>query len=186
MIVSAFEVRRHDHYRQRYRLLVANLEHKDLEYSIEFHAEKTMNPSFDGFGVLSLTIDEPPVEDTVVFLTNPHVYGPKDRLQRFMIPGRRTGLLELQAPGPGRGDARGFVVLRLPTTRGEPGQTRAIPQTDHSVRVLLNAEAHVTSVPAEFQAGGVTTAHSDGMTHPFAYSIALANGNAEMSIEPDG
>jgi hypothetical protein len=44
MIVSTFEVRRHDHERQRYRLFVTNLENVDLEYAIEFHGERTFPP----------------------------------------------------------------------------------------------------------------------------------------------
>src|SRR5690242_15543952 len=115
MLVSTFEIRRHDHERQRYRLFVTNLEDEDFEYLIEFHGEKTMTPGFTGFTNLSFTLDGPGVEDSVVLLRNPHVYGPNGTLRRFTIPAQRTALLELYAPGPNRGDARGFVNLRLPT-----------------------------------------------------------------------
>src|SRR6266498_3957575 len=144
MLVSTFEIRRHDHERQRYRLFVANLESKDFEYLIEFHGEKTSSPSFSGFTNLSFTLDDPTVEDSVVFLRNPHVYGPNGSLRRFTIPAQRTALLELYPPGPKRGDSRGFVVLRLPT-KAPPATTRTVsqvPQSDHPVRVLLEAESH--------------------------------------------
>jgi hypothetical protein len=99
-------------------------------------------------------------------------------------------LLELYPPGPNRGDSRGFVVLRLPT-KAPPATTRTVsqvPQSDHPVRVLLEAESHVTRVPENFEAGntGVILARSDGMTHPYALSIALASGKAESLIEPEG
>jgi hypothetical protein len=190
MLVSTFEIRRHDHERQRYRLFVTNLESKDFEYLIEFHGEKTSSPSFSGFTNLSFTLDDPTVEDSVVFLRNPHVYGPNGSLRRFTIPAQRTALLELYPPGPNRGDSRGFVVLRLPTKApsAKTGTVSQIPQSDDPVRVLLEAESHVTRVPESFEAGntGVILARSDGMTHPYALSIALASGKAESLIEPEG
>jgi len=189
MLVSTFEIRRHDHERQRYRLFVTNLEDKDFEYLIEFHGEKTSSPSFTAFTYLSFTLDDPAVEDSIVFLRNPHVYGPNGSLRRFTIPTQRTALLELYPTGPNRGDARGFVVLRLPTkaSPATTGTVSRIPQSDHPVRVLLEAESHVTRVPENFEAGntGVILARSDGMTHPYALSIALASGKAETVIEPE-
>src|SRR5439155_10980959 len=138
------------------------------------------NRSFVGFTNLSFVVDDPLVEDSVVFLRNPHVYGPNGVLRRFAIPGQRTALLELYPPGPERGDARGFVVLRLPT-EAAPANTVAVsrmPQSDHPVRVLLQAESHITRVPENFEVGnsGVILARSDSMTHPYALSIALASG----------
>ena len=56
------------------------------------------------------------------------------------------------------------------------------------VRVLVNAESHITRVPESFYAGntGVVLAHSDGMTHPYSFSISLASGKAENLLDPDG
>ncbi len=190
MLVSAFEIRRHDHERQRYRLFVTNLEDQDFEYLIEFHGEKTSAPSFSSFANLSFTVDDPAVQDFIVFLRNPHVYGPNGSLRRFVIPAQRTALLQVDPPGPNRGDARGFVVLRLPTIAAPAttGTVGRIPQSDRPVRVVLQAESHVTRVPENFEAGntGVILARSDGMTHPYAVSIALASGKAENAIEPEG
>jgi hypothetical protein len=61
-------------------------------------------------------------------------------------------------------------------------------RSDHPVRVLLQAESHITRVPENFEAGstGVILARSDGMTHPYALAIAIASGNAENCIEPEG
>ncbi len=191
MLVSEFEIRRHDHERQHYRLSVTNLEDQDFEYSIEFHAEQSSGAShgFASLVRLSFTVDEPFSEDTIVFLRNPHVYGPGGSLRRFTIPAQRTALLELYPPGPNRGDGRGYVVLRLPTkSSANAGVLKQSPQSDHPVRVLLNAESHITRVPESFQAGttGVVLAKSDGMTHPYALSISLASGRAENLLDPDG
>jgi len=191
MLVSTFEVRRHDHERQRYRLFVTNLENVDLEYAIEFHGERTFPPGFGGgFTNMSFVVDDPLGEDSIVFLRNPHVYGPNGSLRRFTIPTQRTGLIELYPPGPIRGDARGFVVLRLPTVAppATAGTVKRVPQSDHPVRVLLEAESHITRVPETFEAGntGVILARSDGMTHPYALSIELASGQAENLIEAEG
>ena len=73
MLVSEFEIRRHDHERQHYRLSVTNLEDQDFEYSIEFHAEQSSGAShgFASLVRLSFTVDEPFSEDTIVFLRNP-------------------------------------------------------------------------------------------------------------------
>src|SRR5260221_342752 len=77
-------------------------------------------------------------ENAVVFLRKPDVYGPAQKLGRFIIPPRRTALLELYAPGPNRLDARGFVVLRLPTKPMVSGGLRSVPQSDHPVQVMLD------------------------------------------------
>ena len=191
MLVSEFEIRRHDHERQHYWLSVTNLEDKDYEYSIEFHGEQSSGAShtFASLARVSFTVDEPLSEDTIVFLRNPHVYGPGGSLRRFVIPAQRTALLELYPPGPNRGEGRGYVVLRLPTKyAASAGVLRQEPQSDNPVRVLVNAESHITRVPESFYAGntGVVLAHSDGMTHPYSFSISLASGKAENLLDPDG
>jgi hypothetical protein len=190
MLVSAFEIRRHDHERQHYRLSVTNLEDRDFEYSVEFHGEQSSGSasSFSGTTTLAFTLDGGAAEDAVVFLRQPHVYGPAQKLRRFIIPPRRTALLELYAPGPNRLDARGFVVLRLPTKPMVSGGLRSVPQSDHPVQVMLDAASHITRVPEDFIAGstGVVLAHSDGLTHPYAVSIALASGKAENLLDPEG
>jgi hypothetical protein len=189
MLVSAFEIRRHDRERQHYRLSVTNLEDRDFEYSIEFHGEQTWASNFSSMTTLAFTVDGSAIEDAVVFLHPPHVYGPAQTLRRFTIPSQRTALLELYAPGPNRLDARGFVVLRLPTKPAAiSGGLRSVPQSDHPVHVMLDAASHITRVPEDFIAGntGVVLAHSDGMTHPYAVSIALATGKAENLLDPDG
>jgi hypothetical protein len=77
MLVSAFEIRRHDRERQHYRLSVTNLEDRDFEYSVEFHGEQSSGSasSFSGTTTLAFTVDGGAAEDAVVFLRQPHVYG---------------------------------------------------------------------------------------------------------------
>jgi hypothetical protein len=60
MLVSAFEIRRHDRERQHYRLSVTNLKDRDFEYSVEFHGEQSSGSasSFSGTTTLAFTVDE--------------------------------------------------------------------------------------------------------------------------------
>jgi riboflavin biosynthesis pyrimidine reductase len=125
-----------------------------------------------------------------VFLRNPHVYGPNGALRRFTIPAQRTAMFELYPPGPNRGDARGYVNLRLPrkAAPGTTGKLTPFPQSDSPVRVLVQAESRITRVPEKFEAGstGVILARSDDMTHPDSVSIAIASGKAENLIDAEG
>jgi hypothetical protein len=168
---------------QGYFLTITNLESVDLTFRLEFRIS-TPNPADPDrtlFNNVDLVFDIAGANNVIPLSGNAtsSTFGGS-----FRLPAGQTASVQL-LPKPnlfGQVDpdfeVRGYVVLRLPALRGNPGFFFE-PQTAAPAKVLLSPEVRGTFLPNNFPA--VLTGDFDQIS----YALAIASGKALNEVAPE-
>lgn len=176
---------------QGYFLEITNLEHKELQFGLEFVISEPNTPERNLDGNTVVFVDTPPGTDNsqgvLIDPANTNAFRPSTGLVK--IPANGTALVAVLpsvfGPLPGEPtpitvpnfEVRGYVRIRLPAVLDCEHPTYPLcstPQCDHPVRVILTPQNRTTY----FTAAG-------GISDQTQASLPLATGQAEYCVEPE-
>ena len=171
----------------RYSLQITNLEEQAIDFIIECHVTPPPgqpSPVHYVSNAVRATFNSGAPLPTSSFLGGNVVV-----LRYFVgVRARMSALFDLQTMDTFSKLLKGFIVLRVPAIRSDQGGFFPIPQIDHPVRVLLHArmeERRWSELYARDLDGNLMMKIPTGL-HTSAEAMALATGQAENEIEPEG
>lgn len=186
--MNLFISRNHQSVLQGYFLEISNLENIALEFALRITTSSISDPDRSLFGNVAILVDTPGTNN------NPGSYNITGSLnstsfglnRRIVVPSKGTALVailpsdpfppELVTPSSANFECRGYVSLTLPLvfkfSKGQPFPVFS-PQANTPQKVLITAQNRAIYTDEDGNAKGQSQS-----------SIPLANGQAQMEIDP--